>query len=124
MLTHYRNIDSFVTKDGSEIRELMHPVVNGNAQQSLAEATVEPGAETQKHKHLVTEEIYHVTQGKGLMSLGEEQFEVNVGDSVCIAPGTIHNIKNTGDKPLKILCCCSPPYNDTDTVLIDVQSSQ
>ena len=25
MLTHYKNIVPFITKDGSEIRELMHP---------------------------------------------------------------------------------------------------
>ena len=118
MLTHYKNIMPFITKDNSEIRELMHPVEHGNVNQSLAEATVAPGSETQRHKHIKTEEIYHITQGKGLMRLGEKLFEVAVGDSVCIAPGTIHNIKNTGDVPLTILCCCSPPYRDSDTVLI------
>lgn len=119
MLTHYKNIESFITKDGSEIRELMHPAEHGNVNQSLAEATVAPSAETQQHKHIETEEIYHITQGEGLMRLGEERFEVTVGDSVCIAPGTIHNIKNTGDVPLTILCSCSPPYRDSDTVLIE-----
>jgi mannose-6-phosphate isomerase-like protein (cupin superfamily) len=121
MLTRYKNITPFITKDGSEIRELMHPVQHGNARQSLAEATVAPGGETLKHKHLVTEEIYHVTQGQGLMSLGERLIEVTTGDSICIAPGTLHNIRNTGDIPLKILCCCSPPYRDEDTVLIESQ---
>ena len=119
MLTHYKNIEPFTTKDNAVIRELMHPAEHGNVNQSLAEATVAPGAETQQHKHITTEEIYHITQGKGLMRLGEELFEVNVGDSVCIAPGTIHNIKNIGDVPLTILCSCSPPYSDSDTVLIE-----
>ena len=84
MFTHYKNIVPFITKDGSEIRELMHPSEHGNVNQSLAEATVAPGAETQQHKHMETEEIYHITQGKGLMRLGEDLFEVMVGDSVCI----------------------------------------
>ena len=119
MLTHYKNIKSFITKDGSEIRELMHPAQHGNVNQSLAEATVAPGVETRQHKHITTEEIYHITQGKGLMRLGDEQFEVTEGDSVCIAPGKTHNIKNTGDVPLTIICCCSPPYRDSDTVLTD-----
>jgi hypothetical protein len=35
----------YVTRDGSEIRELMHPGVHGNRAQSLAEATIGPGAE-------------------------------------------------------------------------------
>lgn len=97
----------------------MHPEEHGNSQQSLAEATVAPGGETTRHKHIKTEEIYHITQGEGLMRLGEDQFEVATGDSICISPGVIHNIKNTGDVPLKILCSCSPPYSDDDTKLID-----
>jgi len=117
MLTHYNDINAFITKDGSEIRELMHPAQHGNAQQSLAEATVAPGGETRQHRHHTTEEIYHITQGKGLMRLGDQMFEVTVGDSICIAPGTLHNIKNIGEVPLKILCCCSPPYRDSDTEL-------
>lgn len=119
MLTHYKKIPAFITKDGSEIRELMHPAEHGNVNQSLAEATVAPGEETAQHKHITTEEIYHITQGKGMMRLGDKLFEVNVGDSICIAPGTIHNIKNIGEVPLTILCSCSPPYHDNDTVLIE-----
>lgn len=118
MRTHYREIRAFITKDGSEIRELMHPKEHGNVHQSFAEATVPAGSETQRHIHIQTEEIYHVTQGVGLMTLGEKQFEVNCGDTICIKPGVAHNIRNTGDGPLKILCSCSPPYSDEDTQLL------
>ena len=118
MRTCYQDIKAFITKDRSEIRELMHPAVHENSQQSLAEATVPVGAETTRHKHLQTEEIYHITQGAGLMLLGDQQFEVNVGDTICIKPGTVHNIRNTSDVPLKILCSCSPAYSDDDTELM------
>lgn len=119
MLTRYLEITAFITKDGSEIRELMHPALHGNHQQSLAEATVAPGGETRRHLHRTTEEIYHITQGQGVMRLGEQTFDVTAGDSICIAPGIVHNIRNTGDVALKILCCCSPPYQDNDTVLVE-----
>ena len=40
MKTHYQDITAFITKDGSLIRELMHPAVHGgNWAQSLAEDT-------------------------------------------------------------------------------------
>ena len=118
MFTQYRNIAAYITKDGSEIRELMHPSINGNVQQSLAEATVPVGTETLKHRHNKTEEIYHILHGSGVMQLGDQLLNVAVGDTVCIAPGTIHNVRNTGDIPLKILCSCSPPYSDSDTELM------
>jgi len=69
------------------------------------------------HKHIQTEEIYHITEGVGLMTLGDKQFKVTVGDSICITPKTSHQIRNIGEIPLKILCCCSPPYSHNDTEL-------
>ncbi|MGV1016843.1 MAG: cupin domain-containing protein [Fluviibacter phosphoraccumulans] len=115
----YASVTPYVTKDGSEIRELMHPTVQGNKNQSLAEATIPVGGKTLKHKHLVTEELYHLSQGHGLMHLGNEQFEVFPGDTVCISPGTEHCIENLGTDSLILLCCCSPAYAHDDTVLID-----
>ena len=114
----YGTIRPFVTKDGSEIRELMHPSIHGNRAQSLAEATVLPGGKTLLHRHLVTEELYHFTAGEGLMTLGNESFVVQVGDTVCIPPGTPHCIEARGKVPLRLLCCCSPPYDHGDTELI------
>ena len=118
MKSRYAALPAYVTKDGSTIRELMHPSVHGNAQQSLAEATVEPGAQTALHRHRRTEEIYHVTAGEGLMMLGDARFAVGVGDTVCIAPGTPHCIANTGAVPLTILCACAPAYAHDDTELL------
>jgi mannose-6-phosphate isomerase-like protein (cupin superfamily) len=37
---------------------------------------------------------------------------------VVIPPGTPHQVRNTGDEPLTLLCCCAPPYSDADTVLL------
>lgn len=109
---------AYMTKDGSEIRELMHPAVHGNVQQSLAEARVLPGVRTTPHRHHATEELYHVIDGEGLMELGEQMFEVKVGDTVCIPPGTRHCITATGGRPLRFLCCCSPAYRHEDTELL------
>jgi mannose-6-phosphate isomerase-like protein (cupin superfamily) len=115
----YNSVPPYITKDGSVIRELMHPSVQGNNNQSLAEATVPVGGKTLLHKHRITEELYHITQGRGLMTLGDESFDVAVGDTVCIAPGTAHCIENLGVEPLVLLCCCSPAYAHEDTELVE-----
>ena len=119
MRTHYRDIDAFITRDGSEIRELMHPSRHDVSHQSLAEATVPPGGRTLLHHHTRTEELYFILQGQGRMTLGDDEFDVMAGDTVCIAPGTAHRIVNSGQTALKILCSCSPAYQDTDTVLLE-----
>ena len=114
------SVKPFITKDGSIIRELMHPSVYGNANRSLAEAVVAVGKGTHLHKHHRSEEIYHVTEGEGRMVRGNEIFAINPGDTICILPGTPHRVDNTGATELKILCCCSPPYSHEDTELLDM----
>jgi mannose-6-phosphate isomerase-like protein (cupin superfamily) len=117
--TRYVDLPAYVTKDGSEIRELMHPSLHGNRSQSLAEATVAPGTRTQLHRHALEEEIYHVSAGSGIMTLGEACFAVTPGDTVLIAPGVAHRIEATGTGSLRILCCCSPAYSHEDTELLE-----
>ena len=118
MKSRHADIASYVTKDGSEIRELMHPATQGNGKQSLAEATLHAGQRTSLHRHLVTEEIYHFTHGTGRMTLGAETFAVSAGDTVAIAPGTAHSVENTGADSMTILCACAPAYAHDDTQLL------
>lgn len=121
MRTRTRDTEPYVTKDGSTIRELLHPAVHtgpgGPKAQSLAEATVPPGVRTHAHRHEQTEEFYYVLRGTGRMRLDSDAFDVSPGEAICIPPGTVHDIENTGLDDLVILCCCTPPYSHGDTEL-------
>lgn len=116
--TRYTDIPTYVTKDGSLIRELMHPDQHASRHQSLAEAIVQPGQMTALHRHHQTEELYHITAGTGRMTLGNDRFDVHAGDTVCIPPGTPHCIENTGTDDLHILCSCAPAYAHSDTEIL------
>jgi mannose-6-phosphate isomerase-like protein (cupin superfamily) len=111
------DLEPFVTKDGSAIRELAGPVSLPARRQSLAEATVPVGGRTEEHYHRITEELYLFTSGMGRMRLDGEEREVRAGDCVVIPPGAPHSLVNTGDEPLVLLCCCAPAYTHDDTVL-------
>jgi mannose-6-phosphate isomerase-like protein (cupin superfamily) len=110
--------EPFRTLDGSLVRELCQ-TGDGAANQSLAEATVPPGGETAEHLHRASEEIYRFVSGTGRMRLGEEEAEVRAGDTVLISRQTPHKLINTGHEPLVVLCACSPPYSDEDTVICE-----
>lgn len=116
--SRYEKVPPFITKDGSIIRELMHPAVHGNLNQSLAEAILPAGEATIPHRHHRSEEIYYFTAGSGVMRLGEEEFAVSAGDTVCIPPGVPHALSNPGPLELRLLCCSSPPYANDDTELL------
>jgi mannose-6-phosphate isomerase-like protein (cupin superfamily) len=107
--------EAVVTADGSTIRELCGLPTGGSINQSIAEATLEPGEVTERHYHRETEEIYFVLEGEGEMELDGERARISPGDAVPIPPGAWHELRNVGERPLRILCCCAPPYRHEDT---------
>ena len=113
------DVAAFTTKGGSGIRELLAHRNSVISKQSLAEARVAPGLETQPHYHPLTEEIYYILQGVGEMKIGKEMQPVGPGDAIAIPPGAIHTIRNSGEQTLLFLCCCAPAYEHHDTVLIN-----
>ena len=110
-------VEPFTTLDGSTIREVAGPAIDSARNQSLAEASVPPGGATAEHYHRTTEEVYFFTHGSGRMRLGDDEREVGPGDTVVIAPGAVHKLRNPGTDPLVLLCCCAPAYSHEDTVL-------
>lgn len=100
----------FTTKDGSTIRELMQA-----ANQTLAEAKLAPGQQTERHYHAASEELYYLLAGEDEMEVDGERAAVGPGDAILIPPGAWHQITASGSSELRFLCCCAPGYSDTDT---------
>jgi len=110
---------AFITKDGSEIRELLAHRNSAIRNQSLAEARVAVGASTQEHFHARAEEIYYITAGTGRIRIEGETAEVRAGDVIAIPPGRKHKLWYTGRETLCLLCCCSPAYEHDDTIITE-----
>ena len=113
-------VSPFTTKDGSEIRELLAHRNSAIRNQSLAEARLPVGGSTQEHYHQKTEEIYYITHGRGRIRIEGEFREVKAGDAIAILPGQKHKLWNTDSETLRLLCCCAPAYEDSDTILTDL----
>ena len=78
---------------------------------SLAIARVKPAVTTQLHRLRDTKEIYIIRKGTGLVLVGQQEFEISVGDSVIIpanTPQRITNLSNSED--LEFYCHCSPRF--------------
>ena len=120
MTIHTRNnAPQYHTKDTSRICEIVHPNHSDAKNQSLAQATLAPGAKTQPHFHPHSEEIYFVLRGRAEFSLDGDVSTLMAGDAVVIPPGAPHQICNIGDEDLVFLCCCAPAYSHDDTILCD-----
>jgi mannose-6-phosphate isomerase-like protein (cupin superfamily) len=120
---NFQEVTAFITKDGSEIRELLAHRNSVIRNQSLAEARLPVGASTQEHYHPKAEEIYYITHGTGRMRIENELRDVKPGDAIAIPPGRKHKLWNTGAEVLRLLCCCAPAYEHDDTVITEVEQS-
>jgi mannose-6-phosphate isomerase-like protein (cupin superfamily) len=116
-LSRYADLEPYVTVDGSTVREWAGQDGSPARNQSLAEATLAPGASTIPHHHQASEELYLFTAGHGRLRVGGEERDVASGDCAVIPPGEIHQLWNTGDTDLVLLCACSPSYSHEDTFL-------
>ncbi len=103
----------FTTRDGSTIRSILDRTNAPVRAQSLAEATLPADASTQRHYHKVSEEFYFLLEGRGEMELDGETRVVGPGDAVLIPARAWHTL--TALSPLRMLCCCAPPYSHDDT---------
>ena len=66
------------------------------------------GQQVKLSKH-TCEEIYFIFEGKARFFLGDEQYEVEKGNTVYVAPGTGHRTMNIGDEDLVLYWVNSPP---------------
>ena len=119
-IKNLNEVPPFTTKDGSEIRELLAHRNSAIRNQSLAEARLPFGGATQEHFHPLAEEIYYLTHGTGKIRIGNETRDARAGDAIAIPPGQKHKLWNTGTETLRLLCCCAPAYEHSDTVITEI----
>lgn len=104
----------FTTADGSTIRSILDHTNAPVEKQSLAEASLPPGAATDRHYHKKSEELYFILDGEGTMEIDGESKSIGPGDAILIPAGQWHQI-TAGVEKLTFLCCCAPPYSHEDT---------
>jgi len=88
--------------DGVQIRLLIHEA-EGAPTFYMREFIVAPGGHTPLHTHDWEHEVF-IVAGSGAAVSKDGDNPITAGDCVYIAPGELHQFKNTGDQELKFLC--------------------
>jgi quercetin dioxygenase-like cupin family protein len=65
---------------------------------------VEPGGQTPFHTHGYEHEVF-VLEGTGELVGAEDRWPLEAATAVLVAPDEQHNFRNTGDTPLRFICC-------------------
>lgn len=89
------------------LKVIVSPELGGSEDLTVLLSIIRPNNTTGMHTHDSTE-IMYVVNGRGIAIVGDEKREIKT-DIVLIAPrGVPHEVKNTGDETLKIVCFYVP----------------
>jgi mannose-6-phosphate isomerase-like protein (cupin superfamily) len=87
------------------------PLLTGNPQtkgMKSGRVYLRAGEECGEHSTHDREEMLVFLSGKGHAVIEKQTLEVGEGKITYIPPRTLHNIKNTSDKPLSYIYCVAP----------------
>jgi mannose-6-phosphate isomerase-like protein (cupin superfamily) len=95
------------TEDNSHFRRVLY---TGKHLQ-LVLMSLAPGEDIGEEVHKDGDQFFRVEEGSGVVTIDGRETEITDGDGIVIPAGARHNIKNAGEKPLKIYTLYSPPHH-------------
>jgi len=91
---------------------LINETTFGAKQISMGMNISEPGSGIPKHMHTENEEALFVIEGTGKLICGDQETDLIPGTAFFSPLGVEHEVRNTGNVPLKILWAYAPPLPD------------
>ncbi|WP_053385190.1 cupin domain-containing protein [Leucobacter celer] len=94
-----------------EIKHLHTPWGTGAESLWVGMSVVPAGSESNPHIHDAQEESFFVHEGVGEVVVDGTPVPVRPGSLVVVAAGELHQLRNTGEVPLRVLCAVAPPFS-------------
>jgi len=101
-----------MTKENSDFRRVLYT----GGQMQLVLMTLKPGEEIGEEVHGDRDQFFRIEKGKGEVSIDRKVTKIKSDMAVIVPAGARHNIKNTGDKTLKLYTLYAPPEHVDGTV--------
>src|SRR5512144_2962970 len=112
-----------MTEENSNFRR----VVYTGKHLQLVLMSIEPGEDIGEEVHPDRDQFFRVEEGKGEAWIDGHKTAIKSDFAIVVPAGARHNIKNTGDEPLKLYTLYGPPEHADGTVHVtkaDAMASQ
>ena len=93
---------------GALSKALVGPQTCGSRRIDHRISCYQPMAHVAEHVHQVQEQVYHVLEGEGLLTLDDKRVTLRRHDYVFVPPGVRHSFTNNGLVPLVFLVVTTP----------------
>ena len=100
-----------LTKENRDFRRVVF--TSDHAQ--VVVMAIPPDEEIGEEIHIVDQFLY-IVEGEGEAVLNGREQPIDKGEAIAVPAGTRHNVRNTGDEPLKLFTIYAPPQHAAGTV--------
>lgn len=104
MKGYVANIED-LTEDNHDFRQVLY---TGQHLQLVLMALA-PGQDIGSETHATHDQFFRIEKGRGEIVIDGITTPVKSGDGIIVPAGALHNLKNTGDKPLRLYTLYGPP---------------
>jgi mannose-6-phosphate isomerase-like protein (cupin superfamily) len=71
--------------------------------------SLKPGQDIGAETHATHDQFFRLERGKGEVVIDGVTHKVKSGTGIVVPAGALHNLVNTGDKPMKVYTIYGPP---------------
>jgi mannose-6-phosphate isomerase-like protein (cupin superfamily) len=101
-----------MTEDNSDFRRVLYTA----HQMQLVLMALRPGEEIGEETHKDRTQFFRVEKGSGEVCIDGTRSKIKSDTAIIVPAGARHNIRNTGEKPLKLYTIYAPPEHVDGTV--------
>ena len=101
-----------MTEHNADFRRVLYTGKN----LQLVLMSIRPGEDIGEEVHPDRDQFFRVEKGKGEVSIDGHKTKIESDSAILVPAGARHNVKNTGDKPLKLYTLYGPPEHKDGTV--------
>jgi mannose-6-phosphate isomerase-like protein (cupin superfamily) len=107
------------TRDGRDRIDLVTEELFGWTDLKADFIRYQPGDTAAAHYHVGARHIWFITEGEAVFHLGDEVYDVEVGDVVTAGDGEVHWFHNNGEEPFAFYELWVPAPTETVWVVAD-----
>lgn len=100
------------TEENRDFRRVLYTGKN----MQLVLMSLEPGEEIGLETHVDTDQFFRVEEGKGEVLIDGRTTNIESDTAIIVPAGARHNVRNTGNKPMKLYTIYAPPHHADGTV--------
>ena len=101
-----------LTEDNDDFRRVLYT----GSEMQLVLMAIPPGGEIGSEVHDDRDQFFRVEAGRGEIEIDENTSAVEADMAMIVPAGARHNVRNTGDAPLKLYTLYAPPEHRDGTV--------